>query len=162
MTTPYFAFLVLAAAYGVVVVVTNLAGWWRRPVVCAAAAVGIGAILAWRYETAGAGLAAEGAQHWFTIGCLIFETTFIAEIWVFPLLCSRWLDRTPQADREEAALRGMTLDACARRWQPRMDQRTLRAGRRPLHRPLGSHRPKGRQSQLWVGAHQGTVRRGVR
>jgi cellulose synthase (UDP-forming) len=111
LTDPYFAFLVLAAAYGVVVVVTNLSGWWRRPAVCAAAAVGIAAFLAWRYETAGAGLAAEGAQHWFTIGCLAFESLFIVEFWVFLLLCSRWLDRTPQADREEAVLRGMTLDA---------------------------------------------------
>ena len=79
MTSPYFAFLVLAAAYGLIVVVTNLSGEWRRPAVCAAAAVGIAAFLAWRYETAGAGLAAEGAQHWFTIGCLSFETLFIAE-----------------------------------------------------------------------------------
>ena len=101
MTDPHFAFLVLAAAYGMVVVVTNLSGEWRRPAVCAAAALGIGAFLVWRYETAGPGLAAGGAQHWFTIGCLAFETLFILEFWVFLLLCSRWLDRTPQADRQE-------------------------------------------------------------
>jgi len=48
LTDPHFAFLVLAAAYGMVVVVTSLGGGWRRPAVCAAAAVGIGAFLAWR------------------------------------------------------------------------------------------------------------------
>ena len=111
MTDPHFAFLVLAAAYGMVVVFTNLSGGWRRPAVCAAAALGIGAFLAWRYETAGPGLAADGAQHWFTIGCLVFETVFIVEFWVFLLLCSRWLDRTPQADRQERELRGRALDA---------------------------------------------------
>jgi hypothetical protein len=80
LTDPYVAFLVLAAAYGVVVVVTNLRGGWRRPVVCAAAALGIGAFLAWRYETAGAGLAADGAQRWFTIGCVAFETCVFRSI----------------------------------------------------------------------------------
>ena len=111
MTNSYFAFLVLALAYGALAVITSLSGSWRRPAVCAAAALGIGAFLVWRYETAGAGLAADGAQHWFTLGCLTFETIFIAEFLVFLLLCSRWLDRTPQADRHEAALRGTTLDA---------------------------------------------------
>jgi cellulose synthase (UDP-forming) len=111
LTDPHIAFLVLAVAYGLMVVATNLRGEWRRPVVCAAAALGIGAFLVWRYETAGLGLAAEGAQHWFTIGCLIFETIFIAEFGVFLLLCSRWLDRSPQADFYEAALRGLGFDA---------------------------------------------------
>ncbi len=82
---------------------TNLAGGWRRPAVCAAAALGTGAYIAWRYATAGAGLAADDAQRWFTIGCLAFETIFIAEFWTFLLLCSRSLDRTPQADGYEAA-----------------------------------------------------------
>ncbi len=111
MIDQYLAVAVLAAAYGVLLTVTNLSGSWRRPVVCLAAALGTGAFLAWRYETAGAGLAADDAQRWFTIGCLAFETIFIAEFWAFLLLCSRWLDRTPQADLYEAALRRAGIDA---------------------------------------------------
>ena len=94
MTNPHFDFLVLAAAYGMLVVLTNLSGRWRRPIICAAAGLGIRVFLAWRYATAGDGLAAGGAQRWFTIGCLAFETIFIVEFWTFLLLCSRWLDRT--------------------------------------------------------------------
>jgi cellulose synthase (UDP-forming) len=111
LTSPHFIFLVLTAAYGAVMVVTNLSGSWRRPVICVAAAVGTGAYLAWRYATAGDGLAADDTQRWFTIGCLSFETIFIAEFWTFLLVCSRWLDRTPQADRYEAALRRAGIDA---------------------------------------------------
>lgn len=111
MTNSYLAFLVLAAAYGMLLAVTNLNGNWRRPVICLAAAVGTGAYLAWRYETAGAGLAADDEQRWFTIGCLTFETIFIAEFWTFLLLCSRWRDRTAEADRHEQTLRHAGVDA---------------------------------------------------
>jgi len=107
----FLAVAILVAAYGVLLTTTNLAGAWRRPAVCAAAALGTGAYIAWRYATAGAGLAADDAQRWFTIGCLAFETIFIAEFWTFLLLCSRSLDRTPQADRYEAALRRADIDA---------------------------------------------------
>jgi len=107
----FLAVALLAAAYGVLLTVTNLAGAWRRPAICAAAALGTGAYIAWRFATADDGLAAGGAQRLFTIVCLVFETIFVAEFWTFLLLASRSLDRGPQADRHEAALRGTTLDA---------------------------------------------------
>jgi len=106
----FLAVAVLAAAYGALLTTTNLPGGWRRPVVCAAAALGTGAYIAWRFATADDGLAAGGAQRVFTIACLVFESVFVAEFWTFLLLASRSLDRVPQADRHEAALRGMAPD----------------------------------------------------
>ncbi len=112
MTDPYIAFLVLAAAYGVVVVVTNLRGDWRRPTrVRRRGALGIGAFSRGATRPPAPGLAADGAQRWFTIGCIAFETLFIVEFWVFLLLCSRFIDRTRQADLYEAALRRAGIDA---------------------------------------------------
>ena len=111
MINQFLAVAILAGAYGALLTTTNLTGGWRRPAVCAAAALGTGAYIAWRYATADDGLAAGGAQRMFTIMCLIFETIFVAEFWTFLLLASRTLDRRPQADRYEAALRGATLDA---------------------------------------------------
>ncbi len=111
MIDQFLAVAILAAAYGGVLTTTNLAGAWRRPAVCAAAALGTGAYIAWRFATADDGLAAGGAQRVFTIACLVFETIFVAEFWTFLLLASRSLDRSPQADRYEAALRRVSIDA---------------------------------------------------
>lgn len=111
MIDQFLAVAVLALAYGAILTTTNLRGAWRRPALCAAAALGTGAYIAWRYATSDDGLAAGGAQRVFTIGCLVFETIFVAEFWTFLLLSSRNLDRGPQADRHETALRGTTLDA---------------------------------------------------
>jgi len=107
----FLAVAILAAAYGALLTTTNLTGGWRRPAVCAAAALGTGAYIACRFATADDGLAAGGAQRSFTIMCLVFETIFVAEFWTFLLLASRSLDRGPQADRYETALRGARLDA---------------------------------------------------
>jgi len=108
---PVLAVAILAAAYGVLLTTTNLAGAWRRPAVCAAAALGTGAYIAWRYATADAGLAAGGAQRMFTIMLPHLRDD----------LCGRVLDvpaaglphsRSPPTSRPlRGALRGATLDA---------------------------------------------------
>jgi len=110
MTAAQLDLALMAAAYGAIMMMTDRGGAWPRAAVCAAAAAGSGAYIAWRYATADAGFAAGGAQRWFTIGCLTFETVFVAEFWTFLLLCSRSRDRRPQADRYEAQLRRTERD----------------------------------------------------
>jgi cellulose synthase (UDP-forming) len=110
LTNAFLALVVLAGAYGAIMVISSLDGKWQRPALCFAAAVGTGAYVAWRYDTAGAGLAADATQYGFTIGCLVLESIFVAEFWIFLLLCARWRERRGEADRHEAALRRTGLD----------------------------------------------------
>lgn len=105
LSSDVLALTALAAAYGALLMASALPGRWFRPLACLATAFGTGAYLAWRYITAGDGLAAGGAQRSFTLLCLAFETLFIAEFWTFLLLVSRWRDRRPEADAHERRLR---------------------------------------------------------